>query len=182
MFVVARRTKYRVSESVHNLHVDAASITLETNQRQPELQAHSNPTHKSIPITQQPTLPEQTLHSATSGRQPTFDTATQHVKPIRTSTANTLPDFSLQYYLDMAHRSGNPAERGLSNTNRWAHHLIEDRILQIDHPKAQQPHQARRPPDSSEPQPYTSTPLDPAAVPAEALDVYWEHPCKYLHP
>lgn len=177
MFLVARRTRFRVSERVDELDTQRSGSNSYTPSTHAEGGGDSQLDNYS-----QPSPSTHTPETNIEHQQPPFPQASTVAQTAMASIPETsqtnLGDFSLQSYLDMMR--GNPHSR-----------TAPVNVLQ---PSAYQPHnqlmlqsnthiqyRGNHYPDhrifSSNPH-LTSTPLDPATVPAEALDVYWENSSK----
>lgn len=166
MYVVARRTKYRISKRANDT-VDLTTITSQT----------PHPGNKSTPAHGRTAA---NIHIESASLGATQMIQNKHASQPQTSDNNvsrntpttSLPDFSLQSYLNMAGGSNfrNPAVT--NNPTKWGRHLYNIGILQAC-PQTNQPH--RRQPIRRAPQHLTSTPLDPGLVPVKDLEVYWDH-------
>lgn len=182
MFLVARQTKYRVSKRVDHDNIKGAGTgPVQNNQTQTAATpAPLNSSFNIIPNIYSNTDTQANTNFAPRARQPPSEHTAQQSREISTSLSKSLPNFSLQSYLDMVHTPGNTNKRGLANANRWAHHLLEEGILKLDQKREQESNNIGPILTTRHPHPFTSTPLDPAVGPAEELDVYWDHLRRYL--
>lgn len=155
MFVVARQTRFRISERVDQTSpmTQPGPITNDSIPRQ------------STPQCPNPTPPQ--LHP----------TPTPNTHP---PNQEELPPFSVQSYLDMCRGRSRQAQR---QDLTWGQHLHTSGILQPQrNPEPERGATQDRPERLKTYQhwphglsrPLTPTPPDPRAVPADELDVYWE--------
>lgn len=178
MYMVARQTKFQVSERVGT--PDDSSIT--TSKQVVLNQAHKiipgNPdisqSHHTNSIT--PSIPTQAvsknlLHGDWSPPQ-----AASAQVPV-TSPLSLIPNFSLNSYLDMINFTKGNINDSLRDPTTWGQHLLASGILEYNNTSLYN-HPTHQTNVRRLPLPLISTPLDPAVVPAEDLNVYWNHPRK----
>lgn len=179
MFLVAHRTKFQVVAQVAQLTLShahgestpphsptsnlAGAPPASNTTAYPQLSSISSSPHAST------APPSSQIHPSrpppASALQPT-----QEPRP-------TFPHFSLNSFIRMVQGKSSTKSRISPATTSWAQKLQRDGLLQTTTPHSAQQsnyrpfHQLDRPP-------FTSTPLNPAAVNAEELNVYWEDACK----
>lgn len=176
MFLVARRTKFRVVEKA----LDNGTPT-STYYSTPDTRHSPIPTTHQAPSSST-AYPESLTSSSTNHDQPAPESTPAHPPPSQDSQpANapptSIPNFSLQSYIRMAQGLPSQEEFIPPTTISWAQQLQRDGVLQTSNRLSHQ--QARyKEPTHHKDLPLTSTPLNPADVPAEELHVYWEDPCK----
>lgn len=175
MFLVARRTKFRVVEQALDAPIQPDNV----------LQTTSNQQHSTSPTFPVPS--NSTGYRNSSGTLPTsqamitsqcHDPSPPQTQPLEPSQPGnepptSLPNFSLQSFLRMAqglsHQDSGPSPA----TTSWAQQLHRDGLLQPHNRLTQPRHQNNQQPQQLE-LPLTSTPFNPADVHAEDLNVYWE--------
>lgn len=167
MFLVARRTKYRVVEVVQDENSPPTPPTQPTAEP-PTLHArHGQPLSQSTayPNSSNPSLPTPDINNHSPSQPTPPEQATSVPAP-------SLPDFSLQSFLQMAQGNPQNAAPSSSATTSWAHQLQSHGVFQVTNAQRQTtPLQRRNRPCNLG---FSSTPLDPTEVPAEDLNVYWE--------
>lgn len=179
MFLVARRTKFRVVKRVdENVDPNHASSTPGTA---------PNDNHASVlPSTVSTVYPNSSAFMSspqakdnTAVSQHSSDRPPSPPTQLNDAPPASLPDFSLGSYLRMA--QGIPREQVSQHSalNSWAQQLNRDGVLQTSNHSLPQHHINPRPGHRNY-APSTSTPLEPVEVPAEELNVYWEDSRKSL--
>lgn len=173
MFLVARRTKYRVVERVDVDNTPPLPLTPSNHDKENTRDCDVPPSSQTT-VYPNSSLPSQPT-SVIQMPPPSHPTPSEQASAV---PVQSFPNVSLASYLRMAQgTSSNPAPSP-SATTSWAQQLNHHGVLQITHGPNRQPnfHQNNRP--------YlfqgdTSTPLDPTEVPVEELNVYWEDSCKH---
>lgn len=173
MYVVARRTKYHISERA----IEAIQSPTSLNSTRPS-HHHNHPTSQDKQVTRHP---PSSIQMASFKTPPTAQTKTHNPRAQPGSQAASIqqsnpsfPDFSLQLYLNMAAENNTSTNHHPKNPLNWGHHLQQIGILQVDS-RLRNWEQLR--PSI----PLTCTPLDPGLVAAEELDVYWEHISRFFN-
>lgn len=178
MFLVARRTKFRVVEKPLE---NNTSVINEDQRRTPtKRRVSSTPLAASnttvYPNCSSPPHSSQAQSASLSSHAPQSQSQSHDISQQGSAPLQLMPNFSLQSYLCMA--QGLPHEENpvTTVTTEWAQQLQRDGVLQLQngpsHPRTQ--------PRIFPAPPYTSTPLNPADVQAEELNVYWEDPRTFL--
>lgn len=177
MFLVARRTRFRVSERVdepstqgsgrdgYTSSTTAQAVVVAQKDPHPQFSLSSH----TLETSENPQHPPYTQES-TAGKNP--------IAPTPQPSQNNIGDFSLQSYLDMMRGNTQPQPAPLYNPQSSDQQSNSNGMLLTNsqrQPRSQQHADHRI--FSSNPR-LTSTPLDPAIVPADDLDVYWEAPRK----
>lgn len=179
MFLVARRTKFRVVKQAAEpppTPIIGQSSTAEapsSNINRNVIKSNSTAYPQSSPNSPRP--------NASSDIDSRQSTQEGHMPPaaLQPPKQPTLdfPDFSLNSYLCMAQGAPRNAGPSTSTTTAWAQQLHRDGVLQTSNQTyAMASHVG---PQVIPMHPLTSTPLNPADVNPEDLNVYWEDPCKY---
>lgn len=173
MFLVACRTRFRVSERVDKHYSQGAGTDGYTSSTHAEAEGASQFDSHS-----QPPLPSHTAETSSEHQQPPytqeFTGAHNSMAPTPQPSQNNSGDFSLQSYLDMMRGNSQAQTAPLLISQSSAYQPNTHGMLQLN---SQHQYRGNNYADrrifSSNPR-LTSTPLDPATVPAEALDVYWD--------
>lgn len=178
MFVVARRTRFRISERVKPCHTQTTNILPE-----PDSQRSNSATSNNVQFQDRTTSPQsptpnlalqQPLHSTPIENNPPLPSTS--LPPIPSSNASNsilTPNYSVRLYLEMC---GGQTRADSARALSWANQLQGSGLLQsnpLRHRKHNRTNDNQRALPTGSP---ILTPADPAAVPAEELDVYWDHP------
>lgn len=168
MYVVARRTKFCISERANK---DNTSQPSPSDQSMPEihtpLPAHTTPSANPNRLTTS-TRPASFVNN--SPPPPPTQAQTPAQQTIKQEIQDAPPSFSLQSYLNMIHASSQMVQ---DRAGTWAHQLSEHGVLQSQPALTPNGNALKLDPGKRR-YTITSTPINPARLPAHYLNGIWQ--------